>query len=242
MNEEKREFANRVVVITGASGGLGRVVASQFASRGAKIVLVGKSVEKLEELGSKLGIAREEWMLVAADLTNEQSAQGLLNNVLTTFGKVDIFIHLVGGWIGGKPLDDVKTEDVSEMINQHILTTFFASQAFIPELVKNKWGRLIVISSPSAGYPPANNLPYSVAKAGQEALLLTLAEELKGSGVTANIVRVRTIDVKHEKELSPSLINSAWTTPEEIADTIMYLCSEGAKMVNGARIPLYGSP
>ncbi len=242
MNEEKREFANRVVVITGASGGLGRVVARQFASRGAKIVLVGKSVEKLEELGNKLGIAREEWMLDAADLTNEQAVQGLLYKVLTTFGKVDILIHLVGGWIGGKPLEDVKTEDVSEMINQHILTTFFASQAFVPELVKNKWGRLIVISSPSAGYPPANNLPYSVAKAGQEALFLTLAEELEGSGVTANIVRVKTIDVKHEKELSPSLKNTAWTTPEEIADAIMYLCSEGARMVNGARIPLYGSP
>lgn len=241
MSKEKSEFSNRVVVITGASGGLGRVVAEQFANRGAKVVLAGKNAERLETLGRSLGIPQDQWMSVVVDLTNEGAVNELLTKVLIKFGKVDILIHLVGGWIGGKPLGDVGIEDVSEMINQHIFSTFFVSQALMPTLIKNNWGRIIVISSPSAGIPPANNLPYSVAKAGQEALILTLSEELRGSGVTANIVRVKTIDVKHEKELSPSSKNAVWTTPEEITDMILYLCSESAGMVNGARIPLYGS-
>jgi NAD(P)-dependent dehydrogenase (short-subunit alcohol dehydrogenase family) len=241
MSELKSKYTNRVVVISGASGGLGKVVARQFASSGAKVVLAGKNAEKLEALGMQLDIPQDRWMSVAVDLTNEEAVSGLLTKVLTKIGKVDILIHLVCGWIGGKPLEEVKIEDVSEMIDQHILSTFFAAQAFIPKLVENKWGRIIVISSPSAGIPPANNLPYSVAKAGQEALILTLSEELRGSGVTANIVRVKTIDVNHEKEHSPSSKNAAWTTPEEITDMIMYLCSESAGMVNGARIPLYGS-
>ena len=241
MNENS-EFTNRVVVITGAAGGLGKVVAQQFASRGAKVVLAGRSNEKLEALGNSLGIPQDRWMSAAVDLTNEEDVHGLLTNVLATFNKVDILVHLVGGWIGGKPLGEVKADDVNEMARQHILSTFFAAQAFVPKLVENNWGRIIVISSPSAGNPPANNLPYTVAKAGQEALLLTLAEELKGSGVTANIIRVRAIDANHEKEHNPSSKNAVWTTPEEITDMIMFLCSESAGMVNGARIPLYGSP
>lgn len=242
MTERETEFADKVVVITGATGGLGKLVAHLFAKRGAKIALVGKTIEKLEDLGGQLGIARENWMAVAGDLTNEQAVQELLKEVLTTFGKVDIYLHLVGGWIGGKALDTLDRSDVSEMVHQHILSTFIAAKSFVPALVTNKWGRIIVISSPNAGNPPANNLPYSVAKAGQEALILTLAEELKGSGVTANIIRVKTIDVKHEKVTNPSEKNSSWTTPEEIGDAILYLCSEGASMVNGARLPLYGRP
>ncbi|HWQ84464.1 MAG TPA: SDR family oxidoreductase, partial [Anaerolineales bacterium] len=82
---------------------------------------------------------------------------------------------------------------------------------------------------------------YSVGKAAQEALILTLAEELKGSGVTANVVRVKTIDIKHERDQQSSPKTAAWTTPEEIISGILYLCSEDARMVNGARLPMYGS-
>jgi NAD(P)-dependent dehydrogenase (short-subunit alcohol dehydrogenase family) len=81
-----------------------------------------------------------------------------------------------------------------------------------------------------------------MAKAAQEALILTLAQELKDSGVTANIVQVRVIDVDHQRDRAPTPQNSAWTTPEELAALILYLCSEGAGAINGARIPLYGSP
>lgn len=242
MNENNDELNNRVVLITGAAGGLGKIVTHQFARRGAKLVLVGRDGEKLESLGSELHMPRERWISVEADLTNEESVQKLAINVMTSFGHVDILIHLVGGWMGGKLLSEVKADQVGEMIDQHIWTTFFTSQAFVPMLVENKWGRIIVISSPNAGNPPPKGLPYSVAKAGQEALILTLAAELEGSGVTANILRVKTIDINHEKENNPSLKNSSWTTPQEITNAIFFLCSDNARVVNGARIPLYGSP
>lgn len=70
--------------------------------------------------------------------------------------------------------------------------------------------------------------------------MLTLSEELKNTGVTANILRVRSIDVEHQREREPSPKNASWTTPEEIAAALLYLCSEEANRVNGARIPLYG--
>ena len=102
--------------------------------------------------------------------------------------------------------------------------------------------RIIVVSSHVVSNPPANKTPYTIGKSAQEALILTLAEELKYIGVTANILRVRKIDVQHERDRSPSLENVFWTTPEEIGSAIEYLCFDEGAVVNGVRLPLYGSP
>jgi len=109
-------------------------------------------------------------------------------------------------------------------------------------MVKNGWGRIIAISSPVVSNPPANKLPYTIGKSGQESLMMTLAEELKCTGVTANVLRVRMIDIQHERDNSPSPENVFWTTPEEIGSAIEYLCSDEGGVVNGALLLLYGSP
>jgi NAD(P)-dependent dehydrogenase (short-subunit alcohol dehydrogenase family) len=147
---------------------------------------------------------------------------------------------LVGGWIGGKPLAQLTDDD--RMLDQHVWTTFYLSHTFVPKLIENKWGRIVIVSSPNAYLPPANGMPYSVAKTGQESLILTLAEELKGSGVTANILRVRSINLDHVIDQISSTKTRGWTTPEEITAATMYLCLDEAANLNGARIPLYGGP
>ncbi|HEX9068374.1 MAG TPA: SDR family oxidoreductase, partial [Ktedonobacterales bacterium] len=81
---------------------------------------------------------------------------------------------------------------------------------------------------------------YVFAKAAEETMVLTLAHELQGTGVTANVVQVRTIDVRHERETAPTPKNASWTTPEEIAAAMCYLCSDEAGVISGARIPLFG--
>jgi NAD(P)-dependent dehydrogenase (short-subunit alcohol dehydrogenase family) len=233
---------NRTAIITGATGGLGRVVTRRLAESGAQLVLSGSNTAKLDALASELSLADGCWLPVAADLTEAAAAQRLLDAALAKFGRVDILLHFVGGWMGGKPVTQVPAADVSTMLQQHLWTTFYLAQAFCPHLAANGWGRIVVVSSPSAGTPPANGLPYAVGKSAQEALIATLAEELKGTGVTANVLRVRAIDLKHERESQPSARNASWTTPEEIAEAVLYLCSDAAGVINGARIPLYGSP
>jgi len=232
---------DRVVVVTGATGGLGRVVSRILAEAGSELVLVGTNSEKLAELEGELKLPAERVLSFAADLTQPWAAKAVQIAVLGKFGRADILLHFVGGWIGGKPLPQVTEEEISSMLDQHVWTTFHLAQAFVPMMVKNGRGRIIAVSSPVVANPPANNAPYTVGKAGEEALIMTLAEELKYTGVTANIVRVRTIDVNHERDASPSPKNAFWTTPEEIGATIEYLCSEEAGVVNGARLPLYGS-
>lgn len=235
------ETLDRVVVIAGATGGLGRVVARQFAEKGARLVLAGSNMEKLQALGQELDLPQERWLAYAADLTAPVAALGLMDAVLEKFGRADILLNLVGGWVGGKTIAEAPADEMDRMLQQHLWSTFYLAQAFIPHMTANGWGRLIVVSSPNAGIPPAKSGPYSVGKAAQEALVMTLAEEVKGSGVTANVIRVKTIDVDHARQRQPSPKNASWTAPEEIAAAIQYLCSDAAGMVNGARLPLYGS-
>ena len=232
---------NRVVVITGATGGLGRVVAHSMAERGARLAFLGRSIERLEQLASEIGLAEDRYLAVEVDLGNPVEVETAAETVAGKFKKIDVLLHLVGGWTGGKSVVEADPDDVSTMLSQHVWTTFYMAQAFIPHLVDNKWGRLIIVSSPFAASPRAKGAPYAMGKAAQEALMLTLAQELKGTGVTANILLVKTIDVKHSRENDPSPKNAFWTTPEEIANAALYLCSDEAKMVNGARLPLYGS-
>lgn len=189
-----------------------------------------------------MNLPKERWLTQPLNFRDPGAAQAAAAAVIEKFGRAEILLHFVGGWIGGKPVVEVAPEEVSEMLQQHVWTTLYLTQAFVPHLVTNHWGRVIVISSPNAAMPPANGAPYAIGKAAQEALMLTLAEELKDSGVTANVIRVRTIDVKHERDRERTPKNASWTTPEEIAATILYLCSDEAQVVNGARIPLYGSP
>jgi NAD(P)-dependent dehydrogenase (short-subunit alcohol dehydrogenase family) len=177
-----------------------------------------------------------------ADLTQSGAAQEVLEAALAKFGRVDILFNFIGGWIAGKPVSEVAPGEVENMLAQHFWTSFNLAQAFIPHMLENHRGRYVVISTPGVGAPPANSLPYTVSKAAEETLMLTLAEELKNSGVTANILRVRSIDVEHKREREPSAKNASWTTPEEIVAALLYLCSDEANRVNGARIPLYGAP
>ena len=176
----------------------------------------------------------------AFDFTQPDAAQNATQQVLQKFGRVDVLLHFVGGWTGGKPIVEVPAEEVANMLDQHLWTTFYLAQALVPRMVESGWGRILMVSSPHAMRPPAKMAPYVVGKAAQEALMLTVAKEVARSGVTANILQVRTIDTNHERDREPSPKNANWTTPEEITAAILYLCSDEARVVNGERLALYG--
>jgi len=230
---------NRVAVITGAAGRLGSVVTRDLAAQGARLALLGRSAEHLESLKDELNLPESRLLIRTVDLLDPVEAESAAEAVTAKFGKIDILLHLVGGWIGGKSLTEAPAEDVAAMLDQHLWTTFHGVQAFLPKMVKNGWGRLVVISSPIASRPTARSGPYAIGKAAQEALMLTLSQELRGSGVTANLLLVKTIDARHERDAHPTAENASWTTPEELSAAILYLLSEQAGVVSGARIPMY---
>ena len=229
----------RVVVITGATGNLGPTVARRCAEAGASVVLLGTNEERLRSLQEDLGFGSERVVWRVADLTSEDGAANVAADVAGLFGRVDVVLHLIGGYDGGTTVVDTPVDAVEAMLRPHLWATLRVAKAFVPRLTANGWGRLICVSSPTAADPPAKQLQYSVAKAAEEALILTLAREMRGSGVTANVIVVRQIGDRETAEPGKPASPRA-TTPEEIAAAMLYLCSDPGGTVNGARIALYG--
>ncbi len=230
----------RIAVITGATGGLGSVLARELSARGANLALLDRDTVKLEDLAKSLSLPDDRIFQLSVDLLDYAATKSAARAVAARFGRVDILLHTVGGWTGGKTLLEAPPADLEFMLNQHVWTSFNALQAFLPYLLQNGWGRIIMVTSPYATRPNAKGGPYAIGKSGQEALMLTLAQELRGTGITANLLQVKTIDVKREKVSAPTAENAAWTTPEEICAAVLYLLSDAAGVVNGAKIPLFG--
>jgi NAD(P)-dependent dehydrogenase (short-subunit alcohol dehydrogenase family) len=220
----------RVVVITGATGGLGKKTAEAFAAGGHSLVLLDHNQDKLDVLSRDLDLPADRFIASVVDLRDGEAVRAMAEAAAARFGGVHALIHLVGGWVGGKTLAEGDAKDLDFMLGQHIWTTFHLFQAFAPQLVKNGWGRVMIVSASSVPNPPGKTGIYTAAKAAQENLVLTLAAELKEQGVTANIIQVRAIDVNNKGK---------GTTPDEIVAAMLYLFSEEAAKVNGARIPVY---
>ena len=231
----------RVAVISGATGGLGSVVARSLEERGASLALLDRDPEKMASLTASLSLPESRIFARTVDLLDLSETKSTAEAVAAKFGRIDIVLHLVGGWTGGKTILEAPSDDLTFMLNQHIWTSFNITKAFIPYLIRNGWGRVIMVTSPYAAHPTAKGGPYAISKSGQEALIMTLSQELKDTGVTANLLQAKTIDIKREKISAPSPDNASWTTPEELASAILYLLSDKAGTVNGAKIPLFGS-
>lgn len=221
---------NKVVIITGATGALGNLTAKTFAEMGVSLALLDNDQGKLDSLVKELNLPEERLFASVVDLRDGQAVQDSAEAVVNKFRVVHALIHLVGGWVGGKTISETSEEDMTFMLNQHVWTTFHLFHAYAPKLASSGWGRVMAVSAATVANPPGKSGAYTAAKAAQENLVLSLAAELKDSGVTANIIQVRAIDVENK---------GTGTTPAVIVAAMQYLFSDQAGKVNGARIPLY---
>lgn len=234
------ESHDRVALVTGATGALGRVVARRLADAGHRLVLAGTDEGRLRTTADELGLAPDRWLPAVADLGDPEAARTAIAAAADAAGRIDILVHLVGGWTSGGPVTDLDRAALRDQLDQHLWSTLNAVEATVPAMVEHGWGRVVAVATPFATDPGPKMAAYAIPKVAQETLLRTLAREVGGSGVTANLVVVRKIDADHDREREPSPKNAAWVTPEEIAATIAWLVSDAAVAVNGARIPLDG--
>lgn len=221
---------SKTILITGATGALGKRAAQAFAGQGHSLVLLDNDPPKLEVLVRELDLPQERLFASVVDLRDGKALRATAEAVAVKFGGVHALVHLVGGWTGGKTLVEASPDDLDFMLGQHVWTTFHLFQIFAPQLAQSGWGRVIVVSASTVPRPPGKSGPYAAAKAAQENLVLTLAAELKDKGVTANIIQVRAIDVERK---------GTGAAPEEIVAAMLYLFSDEASKINASRLPLY---
>jgi NAD(P)-dependent dehydrogenase (short-subunit alcohol dehydrogenase family) len=232
---------DKVVLVSGASGALGSAVAREFAQTQARLVLTGRSEQKLEQLIAQVGLTAEQALPVAADVTQADGVTKLVESATAHFGRIDALLNTVGGWSGGKTVGETDVEDWNRMLTLNLHSAFLLSRAVLPAMLEAGWGRIIHVSSKTAVAPRAKRAAYAVSKAGVITLTEVIATEVKGTGITANVILPSIIDTEANRASSPSANTDKWVPTEHIAATMRFLCSEAAASINGARIPVYGA-
>jgi NAD(P)-dependent dehydrogenase (short-subunit alcohol dehydrogenase family) len=230
----------RVALITGATGALGRAAAEAFAADGYRVALGGTNADRLAEVARDLDLDGDAWVAAVGDATTSDGARAIVRATEDRFERVDVLLHLVGGFVAGAPVAELDPSDLETMLGQHLWSTVHLTQAVVPGMVERGAGRILAVTSVTTVSMPAKAAIYATTKVAQETFLRVLAKEVAASGVTVNVVAVRQIDEDHQREREPSPKNAAWTTPEEIVATFRFLCSDAAAPINGARIPLDG--
>jgi NAD(P)-dependent dehydrogenase (short-subunit alcohol dehydrogenase family) len=228
----------RVVAIAGVAGGLGPVVAERLAAAGATIAGADISQEHADDVGAGLELAAERWDGRAVDLLDEEATRAWSAALLERFGRVDALLHLVGGWRGGQPLHEEPLSDWALLHDLLIRTVQHTTRAFHGALLASGHGRFVLVSAKQAQAPSNSNAAYAAAKAAAEAWTLAFADGFEGTSATANIVVVDAILTPRMRAQSPGEDFPTFTTAEQIADAIAFLCSDAAEKMNGQRLPL----
>jgi NAD(P)-dependent dehydrogenase (short-subunit alcohol dehydrogenase family) len=237
-------LSDRVVLITGANGALGRAVSGKIAASGARVALTGRKREPLDELASELtqelGLSGDRAMVQASDLGKSDEVRSLVEAVAGRWGGIDALVNLAGGWRGGKALADLSDEEWDSALEMNLRSAFLVNRAVLPFMVKKGWGRIVNISSRAAESPGPKQAAYNVAKAGVIALTGSIAAEYRKSGIAANVILPSIIDTPSNRSQMPDADASRWVHPQELASLIVYLLSDEGGSLNGAAIPVYG--
>lgn len=234
------DFSDRVVMVTGAAGNLGRAVARAFQAAGAKLVLVDRAADRLQRLFPDLVDSPNYFLATSVDMTDADAVEAMVDEAVKRFGRVDVLANTVGGFRAGTPVHETSFETWDFLLNLNARTVFTASRAIIPHMLRQGSGRIVNVAARAALKGGARMAAYSVSKSGVVRLTESMAAELKKDGINVNCVLPGTIDTPQNRKAMPKANHSRWVKPEAIADVILFLASDAAGAVQGAAIPVYG--
>ncbi len=227
------------VIITGASGALGRATVRVFLDAGARIAACDMVDVPMDVLGLSAD-ARARCVPVRFDVTTEGGCAELVATTLRQFGRIDALINIVGGWKGGTPVHQIPVDEWEAMFTLNLKSTFLCCRAALPSMLERRAGRIVNISSRTAVVPVGLQAAYNAAKAGVIALTQTLAEEVKHNGITANCVLPSILDTEANRRAFPKADYERWVKPADVARVLAFLASDAAAPLTGAAIPVYG--
>jgi NAD(P)-dependent dehydrogenase (short-subunit alcohol dehydrogenase family) len=174
------------------------------------------------------------------DVTDETAVRQLIDKVLAEHGRLDALVNTVGGYAGGVNLWQLETKVFDQMLALNLRSGYALSRAAIPVMLKQKHGAIVNIAAKAAFDHGAGAAAYSASKAAALALMDSLAAEVKGTGVRVNSVLPSIIDTEPNRKAMPNVDFAKWPKPQEIARVILFLCSDDARVIHGAAVPVYG--
>jgi len=233
-------FSGRVAIVAGGTGGLGRAVSLAFLEAGANVVVTYRQPAELAALETASGDGASRLQGRVLDVTDEAAVRAAVGEIRAHHGSIDVLVNAVGGYAGGKTLWEEEPGTLDRMLAVNLRSGYVLARAVVPVMLAQGHGALVNVASKAAFDHGARNAAYAASKAAAIAMVDSLAEELRGTGVRANSVVPSIIDTEANRKAMPKADFSKWPKPEDIARVILFLSSDDALLIHGAAIPVYG--
>ena len=221
----------KVVLITGAKGGLGSFITRRFLKTGVTVVGASRSISQQDFPG-------RNFTALAVDFTKATAVNDAVQSVMTRFGRFDVLVHLLGGFAGGQTVAETDDATWERMRDLNLTSSFYVLRAAVPHLRKSGKGRIVAIGSLTAVEPHPQLGAYITFKAALAMLVRTVALENKDAGLTANVVLPGTMDTPENRKTIPNADFSKWTQPSDVVNLVLSLTTERASRVTGVAIPI----
>ncbi len=231
---------NRKVLITGGTGILGSTVTKNYMEQGDNVAvtyLFANEVDRFKEYNPEIC---DDVTFLFANVTEEEEVQQTVETFIKHFGNLDILVNIVGGFVGGIPAAELETERWDFMMNLNLKSVFLCCKAVIPYMTEQGYGKIVNVSARAGLKGEAGLSAYCVSKGGVRTLTESLAAEVMDSGVNVNCIMPSIMDTPMNREAMPEEDHSRWVKTEDVAKVISFLTSDGASIINGAAIPVYG--
>ena len=233
-------FEGSTVLVAGGTGGLGRAVTSAFLEEGASVAVIYRNQPEWERFKNSASPHAARLQGHETDATDESAVNQLIEKIVLKQGRLDALVNTVGGYAGGVKLWEMETKIFEQMLNLNLRSGYALSRAAVRVMLRHGRGAIVNVASKSAVDHAAGAAAYAASKAAAVALLDGLAADVKGTGVRVNTVLPSIIDTQPNRQAMPKADFTKWPEPGDIARVILFLCSEDAKVIHGAAIPVYG--
>jgi len=234
-------FSGRTILVTGGTGGLGRAVSLAFLEEAATVAVTYRRQEEFDALRNAAGASAARLEGHRVDVTDEAAVRQLIESLVAQTGQLDALVNTVGGYAGGVKLWEMDTKVLEQMLALNLRSGYTLSRAAVPAMLKQGRGAIVNVASKTAFDHAAGAAAYAASKAAAVAMIDSLAAEVKGSGLRVNSILPSIIDTEPNRKAMPKADFSKWPKPEEIARVVLFLCSDDAKLIHGAAIPVYGN-
>jgi len=235
-----QRFKDKSVLVAGGTGGLGRAVSMAFLDELAKVAVTYRQPDEFAILKKAAGARTSSLEGYKVDVTDESAVRQLTQDVIANNRSFDVLVNAVGAYAGGTPLWETDLKVFEQILALNLRSGFVLLRAVVPVMLKQSSGAIVNVASQAAVNHAAGAAAYAASKAAAVAMIDCLAADLKGTDVRANSVLPSIIDTEANRRAMPGADFTHWPKPEDIAQVILFLCSDDAKLINGAAVPVYG--
>jgi NAD(P)-dependent dehydrogenase (short-subunit alcohol dehydrogenase family) len=232
-------FTEKVVLVAGGTGGLGSAVSLAFLSEGARLIVTWQNDLEFAALKCAAG-ANTRLTGYRADVTDDAAVEQLVQRILGDHGRLDVLVNTVGGYAGGR-LWESEPAILDRMLALNLRSGFMLARGAAKAMLGQGKGAIVNVAAKAALDHGAGLGAYAASKAAAVAMMDSLAADLKGTGVRVNSILPSIIDTEPNRKAMPDADFAKWPKPEEIARVILFLCSDDARVIHGAAIPVYGN-